>query len=71
MKHLSSRVVLDLPFSSSNLVHHKKVPDVDMSCSLTAQGLPILHDQYGALVVMVDNQILNSVSLCLKKLASP
>jgi hypothetical protein len=42
-----------------------------MPCSFSAGASTIIFKQYGNLVVLVDNQVLNSIALRLKEVAGP
>ena len=52
-------------------VSNKEVPNVNMSSPFTAGGKPIIFQQYGTLVVLVDKWVHYIISLCFEEIAIP
>jgi hypothetical protein len=69
--HFSGRTMFDIHLTGLDAVGEKKIPDIDVTRSLTAGPTPIPLQQHSALIVLVHGVLLCFVALSLQKIASP
>ena len=62
-KHDISGTILDPHLIAANVVCDKEVPDIDVFCVLGARTLSIVGKEDAALIVLVDNVVLDGEAL--------
>jgi hypothetical protein len=62
--------MFDVHLTEFDAVGDKKIPDIDVTCSLATGPAPIPLQQHGALVVLARGVLLYFVALSLQKIAS-
>ena len=61
--HVISWAMIDVNFSLFDLIFDEEVVDIDAFCPLAAAQLPVLFQQNGRLVVLIQNCVIRLVAL--------
>ncbi len=70
-QHLEGRTVFYVELVGRNPISDKEVKNVDVACSFAAQFRPILFKFNSALVVLIDNVVVDCFVLGFKEIPSP
>ena len=67
----SRPVVLNIYITPLDQISHEEILDVDVACPLAVGRKPIIRQQHGALVFLIDHAVMDVIPLYLKEVMSP